>query len=106
MPAHMSWHSIPIYASSYVTWQLTKATGREQNIMKTQAHDERHEVVLDKTAFSVVSSFDEADEDDRQYWWTQSAEARLRYLEQLRHLNYGHHATARLQRVLEIVQRP
>ena len=68
--------------------------------------DELERTTLDRTAFSVVSSFRDADRDDTQYWWTQSAEMRLQYLEQLRQLNYGHHATARLQRIFEIVQRP
>lgn len=61
---------------------------------------------LDRMAFSVASSFRDADRDDTQYWWAQPAEMRLRYLEQLRQLNYGHHATARFQRVFEVVQRP
>ncbi len=77
--------------------------------MKTQPHEQdaaQHHVTLDKTAFSVASSFRNADRDDAEYWWAQPAEVRLRYLEQLRQLNYGHHATTRLQRVLEVVQRP
>ncbi len=68
--------------------------------------DERRSALLDKSAFSVVSSFDDADRRDAQYWWGQPAEVRLRHLEQLRELNYGDHATARLQRVFEVVQRP
>ena len=60
---------------------------------------------LDRTAFSVVTSFRDADREDTQYWWTQPAEMRLRYLEQLRQLNYGHLATTRLQRFFEVVQR-
>ena len=70
-------------------------------------HDnEQDETTFDRTAFSVVSSFRDADQEDTQYWWTQPAEVRLRYLEQLRQLNYGHHATARLQRIFEVAQRP
>ncbi len=70
-------------------------------------HDkEQNTATFDKTVFSVVSSFRDADQEDMQYWWAQPAEVRLRYLEQLRQLNYGHHATARLQRVFEVAQRP
>ncbi len=72
-----------------------------------QGYDnERQDATLDRTAFSVVASFGDADRADAQYWWAQPAEIRLRYLEQLRQLNYGHHATARLQRVLEVIERP
>ncbi len=60
---------------------------------------------LDRAAFSVVSSFTESDRDDDQYWWAQSAEIRLRHVEQLRQMNYEYHATSRLQRVFEVVPR-
>ncbi len=78
-----------------------------KNMQRQQRrHDnEQHAVSCDRTAFSVVSSFRDADQEDRQYWWSQPAEVRLRYLEQLRQLNYGHHATARLQRIFEVAQR-
>lgn len=67
---------------------------------------EQYQATVDRTVFSVVSSFRDADQDDTQYWWAQPADVRLRYLEQLRQLNYGHHATARLQRILDVAQRP
>lgn len=58
---------------------------------------------LDKTAFSVGSLDDEPD--DRAYWLSRTPAERLRALELLRRLNYGHErATARLQRVLEVVK--
>lgn len=58
---------------------------------------------LDKTAFSVVSSFEEADRADKEYWLSRTPYERLQYMELLRRINYGLAATARLQRVLEIV---
>ena len=58
---------------------------------------------LDKTTFTVKSSFAEADTDDKAYWLARTPYERLRYLEYLRRMNYGHRATARLQRVLEVV---
>ncbi len=72
---------------------------------KNEQRNEEGHIALDKTAFSVVSSFAESDRDDDRYWWAQSAEARLRHIEYLREINYGHHARSRLQRVLEIARR-
>ncbi|CAN0331974.1 unnamed protein product [Phaeothamnion confervicola] len=55
----------------------------------------------------VFSSFAEAEESDRQYWWSQTAEARMAHLEELRRIAYGYDpATSRLQRFLEVVERP
>ncbi|MCZ2123040.1 MAG: hypothetical protein LC108_12320 [Anaerolineales bacterium] len=59
---------------------------------------------LDKTAFFVVSSFAEAEEADRKYWHSRTPIERLQHTEYLRRINYGDNATARLQRVLEIVE--
>jgi len=60
---------------------------------------------IDRTAFSVVSSFEEADKQDKEYWLSRTPQERLQYMELLRRINYGPAATARLQRVLEIVER-
>jgi hypothetical protein len=61
---------------------------------------------MDKTAFSVVSLF-EADAADKAYWRAQSPQARLEALELMRQVAYGYDpATARLERVLEVVERP
>lgn len=61
------------------------------------------EIRMDKTAFSVVSLTDEADE--KEYWQTQTPQERLATVELLRQLNYGYDpATARLQRVLTIAE--
>ena len=61
------------------------------------------ELKIDKTAFSV-GSLEESDE--KEYWLRQTPEARLRQMEILRRINYGHRATERLQRVLELALRP
>jgi hypothetical protein len=59
---------------------------------------------IDKTAFSVMS-FAEAAEEDRTFWRSKTPEERLAALELLRQIHYGYDpATTRLQRVLEIVE--
>ena len=60
---------------------------------------------LDRTAFSVVSSFEEADKQDREYWLSRTPYERLQYMELLRRINYGPDVTTRLQRVLKIAER-
>ena len=60
---------------------------------------------MDKTTFSIVSSFEEADRQDKEYWLSRTPYERLQYMELLRRINYGSNATARLQRVLEIAER-
>ena len=59
---------------------------------------------LDKTVFSIVSSFEEADRQDREYWLSKTPLERIQHMELLRRINYGSDAAARLQRVLEIVE--
>jgi hypothetical protein len=59
---------------------------------------------LDKTAVSIVP-LSQAD-DDKAYWLSRTPEERMQHLEYLRRLNYGDLATGRLQRVLEIVEKP
>lgn len=58
---------------------------------------------IDKTALSLVPNFDTAGE--KVYWLSRTPSERLQHIEVLRRINYGHHATARLQRVLEIAER-
>jgi len=67
--------------------------------------DENEFPKMDKTAFSVVSSFEEAEREDREYWLSRTPYERLQYMELLRRINYGSAAAARLQRVLEIAER-
>ncbi|MDO8389446.1 MAG: hypothetical protein Q7V57_03080 [Actinomycetota bacterium] len=55
----------------------------------------------------VVDGFEAADRCDREFWWSRTPHERLLALQQMRVLNYGtDRATARLQRVLEVVERP
>ncbi len=44
--------------------------------------------------------------DDRAYWHGRTPEERLRHVELLRCINYGPAAATRLQRILEISDRP
>ena len=60
---------------------------------------------VDRTAFTVFSSFEEADQEDKKYWLSRTPQERLQYMELLRRINHGSAATARLQRVLEIAER-
>lgn len=58
---------------------------------------------LDKTAFSV-SSFEEAEHADRQYWWSLTPLERMSALAEMRLINYDHDpASDRIQRVVEII---
>lgn len=60
---------------------------------------------IDKTALSTAPLSDESGL--KTYWLLRTPHERLRQMEILRRINYGHRATtARLSRVLEIVQRP
>lgn len=71
--------------------------------MRTDAVDELIETVkLDKTTLTVTPLFDDSEE--KIYWLSRMPEERLRHIEVLRRINYGHNATARLQRVLELAQ--
>ena len=58
---------------------------------------------VNRKAFSVASLTDRADE--KAYWLSRTPQERLRQVEMLRRVNYGHRASARLQRVLEVTQR-
>jgi hypothetical protein len=61
---------------------------------------------VDRTVFSVVSSFEEADAEDDAYWHSRTPAERLAHLELRRRINYGDAATGRLQRVLELAWLP
>ncbi|MFH2044716.1 MAG: hypothetical protein ABIK92_06180 [Pseudomonadota bacterium] len=60
------------------------------------------DIKLDKSFFSVVSLSDQSD--DKNYWFAKTPIERMRHIEVLRRINYGHAATSRLQRVLEYTQ--
>lgn len=54
---------------------------------------------------SVVGSFEESDALDREFRRAQPMDVRLEMIELLRQINYGYDPdTARLQRVLEVVE--
>jgi hypothetical protein len=52
----------------------------------------------------IIAALDD-DTDEKEYWLSRTPQERLQHLETLRRINYGHLATARLQRVLEVVER-
>jgi hypothetical protein len=57
---------------------------------------------IDKTAFSIASAFDDSEE--KAYCLSRTPHERLQHIEALRRINYGHQATERLQRVLEVAE--
>ena len=60
-----------------------------------------------KKTVEVVASHEEVAQLDKAYWARQTPEARLRHALELRRINYGtDRVSSRLQRVLEITQRP
>jgi hypothetical protein len=62
---------------------------------------------IDKTAITVVSSFEEADRQDRAYWHSKTPQERLEALEQIRQVGYGYDpASVRIQRFIEVVEHP
>lgn len=66
---------------------------------------ERDEPAVDRSQMDVVR-LDEAEELDRRYWLTRTPLERWEAMERIRQVIYGYDpATARLQRVLEIVER-
>jgi len=58
---------------------------------------------VDRTTFSVTSLTDDSGE--KAYWFAQTPQERLKQVELLRRINYGTQATARLQRVFEVIER-
>ncbi len=60
---------------------------------------------MDKEEFSVLSSFQEADDADKAYWHSKTPQERMAALELMGQINYGYDPTTeRLQRVLEVVE--
>lgn len=57
---------------------------------------------LDKTKIKVVPITDRSEEIE--YWRNTSTKERLQYAERLRRIAYGNRATARLQRIIEVVK--
>ena len=59
-------------------------------------------IKMDKRFFSVVSLSDPSG--DRGYWLGRQPMERMRHIEVLRRINYGHRSAAGLQRVLEYTE--
>jgi len=59
-------------------------------------------LVMDKRFFSIVSLSDQTN--DKDYWLSKTPIERMQHIELLRRINYGHGATARLQRIFEIIE--
>ena len=57
---------------------------------------------VDRTAFSVATLGDDTDEVE--YWLERTPQERLQHIQRLRQINYGHRASERLQRILEVVE--
>jgi hypothetical protein len=57
------------------------------------------DVKINKKSFSVLSLLDQSD--DKDFWFAMDPIERLRHIEVLRRINYGHSATSRLQRIFE-----
>ena len=64
-----------------------------------------HSIKIDKTAFTVASLSDPADE--KQYWLSKTPAERLQAVELMRQILYDYNpAITRLQRVFEVTQIP
>ena len=60
---------------------------------------------VDRTAIAITT-FADAEQEERNFWHSRTPEERLTYLEWLRQRNWGYDpTTTRLQRVLAIVER-
>ena len=65
----------------------------------------RNKPTINRKIFWVSSSFKEAEEKEKAYWFSQKPMFRLEIMEQLRQLNYGKEASKRLQRIFEVAKR-
>lgn len=57
---------------------------------------------VDRTAFTVFDSFEEADAADAAYWRSRTPEERLAHLELLRRINYGERAAGKIERIIVV----
>ena len=73
------------------------------NVKMLDMNKELFDIKIDKRFFSVVSLSDQGD--DKGYWFNRTPIERIRHIEVLRRINYGHSATSGLQRVLEFTER-
>jgi len=58
---------------------------------------------IDRKAFSVISLTDDSGENA--YWFARTPQERLKQVEILRRINYGTTSAARIEKVIEIVDR-
>src|SRR5258708_15280073 len=86
-------------------WNLRRHGTITQPMKDESKQSDMSEPRIDRSAFSVFSSFAEADAADKAYWLSRTAAERVSHVEFLRRINYGDRASERLQRVLEIVTR-
>jgi hypothetical protein len=62
---------------------------------------------MEKARIVVVDSFEEADRQDRELFWSMTPLQRWEIMEELRRRNYGDEAvSSRLLRLLEVAERP
>lgn len=59
---------------------------------------------LDKTIIRIGNKIEDSVADEIEYWQNTTIKERLQHIERLRRLNYGTRATARLQRIIQIVK--
>ncbi len=64
---------------------------------------ELFDLKMEKKSFTVISLSDTSD--DKTYWFGRKPIERLKHVEMLRRINYGHGATSRLQRFFEVAER-
>jgi hypothetical protein len=77
------------------------ASMREATLLPYNSYMDHYGV--DRSALSIATLED--DSQDKIYWMSRTPEERLEHMEMLRRINHGNAATARLQRILEIVER-
>ncbi len=62
---------------------------------------------VDRSVFTVCTSWAEAEQHDREYWLSRPPAERLAATELTRRILYGHaRCSARIRRVVEIIERP
>ena len=69
------------------------------------SEDEPPEPRVDRTELRFVP-LSESEKEEKRYWQSRTPAERLRHAELLRRINYGAAATARMERVLEVVPAP
>jgi hypothetical protein len=86
-------------------WGRQMANARADSSPDNKLRTPLETLRLDRTAFSVVSMKDAAQE-DKEYWRTQPTRARLQAVELMRQVFYGYNPISdRIERVLEVTKR-